>query len=380
MKLIKTYVLPVVIICTLMITACIFPSANAVCAELPGEIAIECTNGKICVTGAFEGKSSDNPYTVYLATYDEDNSLIKIDISKENQVTDGTNEISFEADFVQNVQSVRAFVWDDEMKPLCKDTGKTVYSLKILAVGNSFSDDALNWLYQIAKAKGIDCVSMANAYIGGCSINTHYNNILSSKAAYTFKYISDSTNGSWKSEASQTLEYCLTKENWNLITVQQASGSSGVTDTYSNLGNVVSWINQNKTNPFADLAWHMTWAYQQNSTHSDFAKYNGDQMTMYNAIVDATKSQILPLNEFDFIIPAGTTVQNLRTSFIGDNITRDGYHMSYYLGRYAVGMTWLKCVTGLDISDVTYVPSSVISENQRTAVIECVNNAVAVAR
>ena len=106
MNFIKKYL--TVLLCALMITSCTFSGISAECAEFPGEIAIECANGKICITGSFEGKSSDKPYTVYLATYDEDNSLIKIDISKETQVTYGTNEISFEADFVQNVQNIRS--------------------------------------------------------------------------------------------------------------------------------------------------------------------------------------------------------------------------------------------------------------------------------
>ena len=101
----------------------------------------------------------------------------------------------------------------------------------------------------------------------------------------------------------------------------------------------------------------MTWAYQQNSTHSEFPKYNSDQMTMYNAIVSAVQGQVLPTNQFSGVIPCGTAVQNLRTSFIGDTITRDGYHMSYDKGRFVTGLMWARLLTGSSIVGNTYRPS-----------------------
>ena len=96
---------------------------------------------------------------------------------------------------------------------------------------------------------------------------------------------------------------------------------------------------------------------------------------MYNAIVDAVKSEIVPMQEFDFVIPSGTTVQNLRTSFVGDTLTRDGYHLST-LDRYAAGLTWYKMITGNEIDGISYVPSTSITESQISAVKESVNNAI----
>lgn len=68
----------------------------------------------------------------------------------------------------------------------------------------------------------------------------------------------------------------------------------------------------------------MTWAYAENSTHSDFPRYDRDQMTMYNRIVAATNAKIDTNDRIFGVIPAGTAVQNARTSYIGDNLTADG--------------------------------------------------------
>ena len=48
--------------------------------------------------------------------------------------------------------------------------------MKILAIGNSFSQDATRYLHQIAKADNYD-LTVVNLYIGGCSMETHWNNI-----------------------------------------------------------------------------------------------------------------------------------------------------------------------------------------------------------
>ena len=82
-------------------------------------------------------------------------------------------------------------------------------------------------------------------------------------------------------------------------------------------------------------------------------------MTMYNAIVDATKTKVLDTDlAFKGIIPSGTAIQNLRSSYVGDTVTRDGYHMSNDYGRYTVALTWYAYLTGGDVANVDWVPPS----------------------
>ena len=46
-------------------------------------------------------------------------------------------------------------------------------SIKILAIGNSFSIDALEYLYQILSDAGVENIVIANLYKSGCSIDMH---------------------------------------------------------------------------------------------------------------------------------------------------------------------------------------------------------------
>ena len=101
---------------------------------------------------------------------------------------------------------------------------------------------------------------------------------------------------------------------------------------------------------------------------------------MYNAITSATQKGILEAHKDDFagVIPSGTAIQNLRTSFFGDTLTRDGYHLSYGIGRYTAALAWFKALTGADLDSVTYIPTEygyTLGEKAILAAKEAVNYA-----
>lgn len=229
-------------------------------------------------------------------------------------------------------------------------------TLKVLAIGNSFSQDALEHLYHIAQSAGLEQIVLANLYIGGCSLETHWNNAKHNLAAYSYD---KNIDGTWRSQENQTILHGLQDEAWDIITFQQVSGLSGIDSSYqedNRLTNLINYVHQHKTNPHLKLAWHMTWAYQQDCTKESFARYNNDQLTMYRAIVRATQREIVNNEAFSFLIPTGTAIQNVRTSYLGDTLTRDGYHLSLNLGRYIAGLTWFRVLTGQPIEQITYVP------------------------
>ena len=247
-------------------------------------------------------------------------------------------------------------------------------TLKVLAIGNSFSSDATEYLWNIAKDGGVEKIIIGNLYIGGCALDKHYSNIKANSGAY--KYYKN-TNGRWTETANVSVQKGLADEEWDIVTVQQASGSSGVENSYAPLPKILDFLAENEPN--ADVYWHLTWAYQGNSTHSSFPTYGKDQMKMYNAILTALNSKVKVQESIVGIIPSGTAVQNLRSSYIGDTITRDGYHMSYDYGRYTVALTWFAYLTGGDVDKVTWLPTSykAILEPHLPAMREAVKGALA---
>ncbi|MGI6280394.1 MAG: DUF4886 domain-containing protein, partial [Acutalibacteraceae bacterium] len=224
--------------------------------------------------------------------------------------------------------------------------------LKILAIGNSFSVDSMRFIYDMFDWVG-QKVILGNLIIGGCTLEMHANNIINEAANYTYY---KNTTGTWKTKSGYTVQQGLADESWDIITLQQASGYSGIPSSYSYLSTILNFLEANKPTPETRIMWNMTWAYQKNSSHSDFKKYDKNQLTMYNAIISTVQSQIVGNPSFSGIIPTGTAIQNLRTSYFGDTLTRDGYHLSYDYGRYTASLTWFHYLTGISPDMVNWVP------------------------
>ena len=252
----------------------------------------------------------------------------------------------------------------------------TVKSLKILAIGNSFSVDAMQHLYTIAKSEGVEEIILGNLYIGGCPVDKHNANAKSGEAAY--KYYKNTT-GEWQTWPSMvSLLHGLQDEQWDIITMQQGSAKSGIADSYQpHLDELIAFVNENKTNPDAKLFWHMTWAYQQDSDHSAFPNYGNDQRAMYLGIVNSLQQVVEPTGAFAQILPVGTAIQNARTGFVGDTLTRDGFHLSD-LGRAIASYTWYTVINGqpLYAVNVDKIGTQKLTDAHKALIVEAVNSAI----
>ena len=225
--------------------------------------------------------------------------------------------------------------------------------IKILAIGNSFSCDALYYMPDMLCQLGMDAdkITLVNTFIGGCDLYTHAQNARNNNAAYIRQ--SFHRDGEVRSSDSlYTLKALIQEQPWDVITLQQASGSSGKAETYNaDLDYMIKWVKANALNPAFRFGWHMTWAYRENppTVHPNFADYGFSQQVMYDRICGAVKSKILPCGTFDFIIPAGAAIQNARRYF-GDTLNvEDGYHLANF-GRYIAAAMWVKTIIGLDIA------------------------------
>lgn len=261
--------------------------------------------------------------------------------------------------FIILAVSMCACTPEQTIRPVKKEPQKELEkaskeSIKIFAIGNSFSDNAMSYLYPILKAFGAKEVVLGNMYIGGCSLETHANNAQNNNPIYAFRKNDsrEATAGSFVTKASTMLLEGLVDEEWQYVTLQQASGVSGVESSYEKFANALNqYVRMNATNPQVKVGWHQTWAYQANSTHSEFVNYQNNQEEMYKSIVNCVKNKIANNHIYDFIIPAGTAIQNARTSYVKDTLTIDGYHLNS-LGEFIIGLTWVLEITNWDINDL----------------------------
>ena len=217
-------------------------------------------------------------------------------------------------------------------------------TLRILAIGNSFSDDATQYLPDLLEAAGIHNVILGRLYIGGCTLERHCREY--KDAGHEYVYLK-STKNKWETVKKYKEGSCLDgvgDEPWDIVTLQQGSPKSGRWESYDPwLGILIEIVRKECSNPRAAIVWHQTWAYARDYQNRNFANYAYDQKYMYDSIqlcVDkASKQYNIPV-----VIPSGPAVQILRKTNINTDkdLTRDGFHMDYKYGRYATACVWFE--------------------------------------
>lgn len=224
--------------------------------------------------------------------------------------------------------------------------------IKILAIGNSFSTDATRYFKAVADSAGIE-MKILNLYIGGCSLETHAKHVADGEASYDYQLNGESL------ERFINLEDALREEQWDMVTVQQASGYSGLPDSYEPYGTTLLEYVRSFV-PEAKIWFHETWAYELNSEHPHYEHYGNSQQQMFEAILGAAE----PFAEKHGLglIPCGRVIQKLRQlkefdyANGGLSLCRDGFHMSLDYGRYALAAVWLEVLLGGNILETTFAP------------------------
>ncbi len=223
--------------------------------------------------------------------------------------------------------------------PKTKVTGlRTLLFMKLLSIGNSFSQDAHRYLHEVAKADGVD-LKCVNLYIGGCSLSRHFINMNNDAKAYSFEFNGESTG------IMVTIKEALQSDDWDFITLQQASHYSPSYDSYQPyLQELSKFVRYHA--PKSKLLLHQTWAYEQGSEKLANMNYFM-QEDMFRDLELAYASAGKDIN-VDGIIPAGQCMQNLLANGI-KKVHRDTFHLDFGVGRYAIALTWYGYLTSNNI-------------------------------
>lgn len=220
--------------------------------------------------------------------------------------------------------------------------------MKLLSIGNSFSTDSHRFLHSLAEQNDVnlDCY---NLFIGGCSLETHWQNYAENNAFYDLEI-----NGE-EATRKTSINEALSMEKWDIITVQQASAFSGIFDTFIPfLIDLVAVIREKV--PTAKIYFHETWSYEIDSLHEGFLNYNSNQKEMYLCIKESSKKANDLINAE--IIPTGDIIQFVRENIPefdykngGLSLCRDSFHLSEDYGRFLAGAVWFKKLTGKNLKE-----------------------------
>ena len=211
--------------------------------------------------------------------------------------------------------------------------------MKVLAIGNSFSEDGTKYLHQVAKAAGVD-MKVVNLSIGGCPLRLH---IAISMGDYrNYGMILNGMASGFK----VSIKEALLSDEWDVVTIQQVSQLSVNYDTFQPyLNYMADYIRMHA--PKAKLYLQQTWAYEEGSRRlCEELKYEkaedmlkGIRMSYRKAAEDIGA---------DGIIPSGEVMYEMVKRGI-EKVHRDTFHAKLGIGRYALGLTWYATLTGNDV-------------------------------
>lgn len=284
--------------------------------------------------------------------------------------------------------------------------------IKILSIGHSFSKDVMTTnLYNMFIEGGYTDVTIGYLYMAGCSMPKHLYNIQNNKAQYEY---AKNNSGRWVTKNYTTALSALQEEAWDFVTVQSSPdyiggqtissfkegiNNDGTQVTLSNpqteyeaMDQITDWIKANATNPNVKIDYHMIWSFSEDCElwsgmyHKDPATNKYSQMVMYNNIVNITQEKVQNHEDINRVIPSATAIQNVRSSFMGDNFNMpvvpgtqaDGYHLNDY-GDYVAALTWYCHYSG-DNAEIMagYLGNGEVlnlTPEQFQAIAEAVNNA-----
>lgn len=211
--------------------------------------------------------------------------------------------------------------------------------LKILSIGNSFSQDAQRYLHGVAASYGKE-IHNVNLYIGGCSLERHHTNITEDLAEYTLEVHGKSTG------EKISIKDALLSDEWDYVTLQQVSTQSFRVDTYyPYITELADYVR--KYAPKTKILIHETWSYDKNTISKKF----GRTADMFSRI-ERTVRHVAKDIGADGFIPAGETLERLKDKNLV--VHSDGKHASHGLGRYALALTWCEYFFGTDSRECTF--------------------------
>lgn len=207
--------------------------------------------------------------------------------------------------------------------------------MNVLAIGNSFSRNALHYLHGIAEADGFDLTAV-NLYIGGCTLERHRELSRTGERAYELDY-----NGQQTKFRVSSLE-ALENRQWDFISLQQQSWRSADYATFQpDLGELSAYVSEHA--PGVPQVLFETWAYDKSSSLLWEQLRMTDPHEMLAAVREAYRQAAGAIGAA-CVIPGGEVMMALSDAGIVPHHS-DCFHAGHGAGEYALALTWYRTLT-----------------------------------
>lgn len=238
-------------------------------------------------------------------------------------------------------------------------------SLRVLALGNSFTDDALALMPILVDSAHLNHSRMCfyAAVKVSASIDYWMQTITANDSLVLRCYLAGA-----RMQARGPLQRILAQP-WDVIVVQQASDLSYRWATYAQFSAYIHTIRALCPNPRLSILFQQVWSHNRDE---DPMAYRG------NVVCSQYVGQMIGAHH---IIPTGMAIQYARATHLCDDryLTRDGWHLNLGIGRYIATATWyeriIRPVFGQPLPALTALPDGHYTEADIITANDCVQRA-----
>ena len=237
--------------------------------------------------------------------------------------------------------------------------------INVLMIGSSSCYYYVEELYGIGKAAGMD-MKVCNVYYSGCSLEKHWNWWKNGEANY--QYFETDERGRIKYEGF-SLRQCLTRENWDYISLQQSpvrllhtdfERAHKEADAYAKA--LMNFLKEQF--PQSKFYWHQLWAWEMGADHAGMVM---DSKEKQQGMADFLHQFAIEMSQMlDVVrVPTGDAWQKVRHNpVIGEILCErtnknDHYHDGDVGGgQYLNACVWFETLTGQSCVGNTWRPDN----------------------
>lgn len=238
--------------------------------------------------------------------------------------------------------------------------------LNILMIGNSFCYYYVDELCGMLEAAGIKA-NVCNVYYSGCVLGTHWKWWKNNESNY--EYFTTNAEGRKRVEGAN-LEYCLSQQNWDYISLQTPSGirdkSLAETLDENKTYQTDLWNYIQQQYPQSKHLWHQTWSDQVGCDRNGHKTASREQQKVYAQKVRDYAVEIC--KQFNLSrVNTGEAWEIVRDGGYDNLCARlavNGGEGDYYHdgdiggGQYLNACVWFEALTGQSCIGNTYRPGN----------------------
>lgn len=253
--------------------------------------------------------------------------------------------LCFVGGFAQEIKDIRDFF----------PKASAASSVNILAIGDSYTEDAVAYLPQMLREAGVTTVKIATLTQKNTSLQRLVESVKSKEKDFILATSVEGGGFHYYPRQVSLVEGLTSGDKWDYVVLQQQMELSDNYATYQPyLNELLSIVLQH--HPESEIAWHLVWAYGQGASEGSLSESSSVQATRYQAILDAAH-KVQAATGIMTIVPTGKVIQALReakTDTTGNDMLRDSNHLDLGAGRYAAACTWFETLVA-PLEDVTIV-------------------------